>query len=178
MMKVRTERLTFLFDANCERKDTYRMSKVTDAVCGMATPFAKERGLFVWDVRLDKEGPNRFLRVFIDGEDKRVEIEDCEYVSRAIDPLLDEADFIADSYYLEVSSAGLGRHLVKQEHYERMNGKEVTVALFAAEDGEKEFVGVLSATTRDSVTVNLPQPRTFDMKKVRFVKLNDDLDLF
>ncbi len=151
------------------------MSKVCDAVASMAAPFAKERGLYVWDVRLDKEGKNRFLRVFIDGEDKKVNIDDCEFVSRGIDPLLDEADLIADAYYLEVSSAGLGRHLVRDEHFERMTGKEVTVALYAARDGSKEHVGTLVEKSGNIIIIDTPQRVEFTTKEVRFVKLNDDI---
>ncbi len=154
------------------------MSKVTDAVTEMATPFAKERGLFVWNVSFDKEGKNRFLRVFIDGVDRRVDIDDCEFVSRAIDPLLDEADIISDFYYLEVSSAGLGRHLTQDKHFEMMAGKEVTVALYAARDNQKEHVGTLIAKQDGNIIINNSERVEFSTKEVRFVKLNDDLELF
>ncbi len=153
------------------------MSRVTDAVAKMATPFAEERGLYLWDVRLDKEGPNRFLRILLDGE-RAVDIDDCEAVSRGVDPLLDEADLISDAYYLEVSSAGLGRRLSRQEHFDRMAGEEVTVALYSAENGAKEHVGILKHRDKDTITINDTEPATFNLSNVRYVKLNDDLNLF
>ncbi len=153
------------------------MSKVTDTVAKMVTSFVEERGLFLWDVRLDKEGPNRILRIMIDGE-RAVDIDDCEAVSRAIDPLLDEADLIDEAYYLEVSSAGLGRRLTRQEHFDKMLGEEVTVALYKAVDGSKEHVGVLVGRDRDNIIINTPQEYRFENGSVRYVKLNDDLNLF
>ncbi len=153
------------------------MSKVTDAVAKMATPFAEERGLRLWDVRLDKEGPNRFLRILLDGE-RAVDIDDCEAVSRGVDPLLDEADLISDAYFLEVSSAGLGRRLTKQEHFDLMTGSEVTVALYSAENGEKEHMGVLTQRDKDTITINSTEQLTFAVSNVKYVKLNDDLNLF
>ncbi len=153
------------------------MSKVTDKIAELVTPFVHERGLFLWDVRLEKEGPNRFLRILLDGE-RAVDIDDCEAVSRAIDPILDEVDLIAEAYYLEVSSAGLGRKLYNAEHYKMMAGREVTVALYSAIDASKEHVGTLVGMDGDVIVIENTNERRFEAAKVRFVKLNDDLNLF
>ncbi len=153
------------------------MSKVTDKVAELVTPFVMERGLLLWDVRFEKEGPNHFLRILIDGE-RAVDIDDCEAVSRAIDPILDELDLISQAYYLEVSSAGLGRRLYNPEHYEKMAGHEVTVALYTAIDGSKEHVGILVGKEGEDIVIETPERKSFAMTKVRFIKLNDDLNLF
>ncbi len=153
------------------------MSKITDAVSEMVVPFVSQRGLQLWDVRYEKEGPDRFLRIFLDGE-RAVELDDCEFISRSIDPLLDERDLIADAYYLEVSSAGLGRRLTRQEHFELMKGREVTVALYSAEDGAKEHTGILIGKEAEDIVIESPPQRRFSAGKVRYVKLNDDLNLF
>ena len=84
----------------------------------LVRPTVEGFGLRLWDVRFEKEGPDWFLRVLID-RDEPLDTDTCEAVSRAIDPILDEADPIDQSYYLEVGSPGLGRRLTRPEHYER-----------------------------------------------------------
>ena len=81
------------------------MSKLTDAVLALAGPVAAQQGCEIWDVEYVKEAGSRYLRVYIDKPDG-VSIQDCEDFSRALDPILDEADPIPDSYIFEVSSAG------------------------------------------------------------------------
>ena len=103
-----------------------------------------EMGYDLWDVRFLKEGASWYLRVFID-KDEGVWINDCTDVSHAIDPILDEADIIDKSYYLEVCSPGIERELRTEEHILACLGLDVEAKLFAAKDGRKSFVGVLSA---------------------------------
>ncbi|MGN0556296.1 MAG: ribosome maturation factor RimP [Acutalibacteraceae bacterium] len=141
-------------------------------------PFADELGLTVWDVRYVKEGSAWFLRIFIDKEGG-VDITDCEALSRAVDQPLDEADPIKESYYLEVSSPGLGRELTQPEHFEMFLGEEITVRLIRPRDGQKEFVGVLKAYDGGCVTVQTDGGEmSFDRGEITRVKLNDDSDLF
>ena len=91
----------------------------TVAVCTrLARPVAEELGLQLWDVRFVKEGADWYLRFFIDREGG-VTINDCEEMSRRLDKLLDEADPIACSYCLEVSSPGVERELIRPEHFEQ-----------------------------------------------------------
>ena len=92
--------------------------KVVEA---LVRPVVEGMDLRLWDVRFEKEGPDWFLRVLID-RDEPLDTDTCEAVSRAIDPLLDEADPIEQSYYLEVGSPGLGRRLTRPEHYEQLKG--------------------------------------------------------
>ena len=78
------------------------------AVEALVTPVLTEMCLRVWDVRFEKEGPDWFLRVYID-RDAPLDLEACEAAARAIDPVLDEADPISQRYFLEVGSPGLGQ---------------------------------------------------------------------
>ena len=80
--------------------------KVTQLVESFAKPVVEELGCSLWDVEYVREGSERFLRLYID-KDGGVDIEDCEKIHRAVDPLLDEHDPIAESYHFEVCSAGL-----------------------------------------------------------------------
>ena len=84
-----------------------------------------------------------------------VGIDDCEKVSRAFSEKLDEEDFIPDAYILEVSSPGLGRALKKDRHLERSLGEEVEVKTYKPINRQKEFIGILKAFDKDTVTIKI-----------------------
>ena len=84
--------------------------KITEIVAGFARPVVEEKGCTLWDVEYVREGSDYFLRLYIDKEGG-VDISDCEAISRAVDPILDERDPIPESYHFEVWSAGLERSL-------------------------------------------------------------------
>ena len=110
-------------------------------------------GVGLWDVRFLKEGASWYLRVFID-KPEGISIDDCTNVSHAIDPIIDEADPIDVSYYLEVCSPGIERELTRRQHYEESVGKPVRLKLYKAYDGKKELTGTLENVGEDSVTLN------------------------
>ncbi len=110
-------------------------------------------GVGLWDVRFLKEGASWYLRVFID-KPEGISIDDCTNVSHAIDPIIDEADPIDVSYYLEVCSPGIERELTRRRHYEESVGKPVRLKLYKAYDGKKELTGTLENVGEDSVTLN------------------------
>lgn len=120
------------------------MSSVSEKVYSLIKTTVENIGVNLWDVRFVKEGASHYLRVFID-KPEGVSIDDCADVSRAIDPIIDKADPIDVSYYLEVCSPGLERELVRDGHFTAMIGRKIKIRLFKAVDGKKEFVGVLKA---------------------------------
>ena len=96
-------------------------------------------GYDLYDVEYSKEGKNYFLRIFID-RPKGIDLQDCEKVSNEISDLLDEADYIKEQYFLEVSSPGIERVLKKEKHLQQNIGKEVNVKLFKKDkNGNKEY---------------------------------------
>ena len=115
---------------------------VAHIVWELAKPLADEFGYILWDVEFVKEGADRILRITIDSEEG-INIDDCEKMHRAIDPLLDEADPIDVAYTLEVSSPGIERELRTDAHIEACAGADVEVRLFAPRDGSKIFCGEL-----------------------------------
>ena len=110
------------------------MAKVTDVVAQLAAPVVEQAGCSLWDVEYVKEAGEWFLRVYIDKEGG-VSIDDCEAVSRAVDPVLDEKDPIPESYRFEVCSAGLERQLKRPSDFERYLGEPVLVKLYRPRDG-------------------------------------------
>lgn len=124
------------------RRPSGSRSRVAETVRSLITPTADELGYFLWDVEYVKEGADMILRVTIDSSEG-ITIDDCERMTRAIDPILDEADPIEDSYLLEVSSPGIERDLTRPEHFDMCKGEEVELRLFAPVDGSKSWRGVL-----------------------------------
>lgn len=148
--------------------------KVTERVRLLAEPIVAARGCELWDVEYVREGSGWFLRVYIDKEGG-VDIADCEAVSRALDPILDEADPIPDSYTFEVCSAGLERTLKRPGDFERFMGADVLVRLYRPRDGAKEFAGVLAGYQDGDVTVTVGDtPLTFTKAEIAQVRLRVD----
>jgi ribosome maturation factor RimP len=131
------------------KKDSYE--KRAEA---LLEPIAAANGCEVYDVEYVKEGSDWYLRAYID-KPEGVNIIDCENVSRAFSDKLDEADFIADAYILEVSSPGLGRALKKDRHLEKSLGEEVEVKTYKPIDRQKEFIGILKSYDKDTITIEI-----------------------
>ncbi|MED1741859.1 ribosome maturation factor RimP [Bacillus swezeyi] len=119
-------------------------TKVIDTASEMVQPILDNLQLELVDIEFVKEGPNWFLRVFIDSEDG-VDIEECAKVSEALSEKLDEADPIKQNYFLEVSSPGAERPLKKEADFMKALGKNVYIKTYEPIEGNKEFEGKLSA---------------------------------
>lgn len=145
--------------------------KVTQIVESFARPIVEQHGCTLWDVEYVREGDTRYLRLLID-KDGGVDISDCEAISRAVDPILDEKDPIAESYVFEVSSAGLERTLKRPEDFARFMGSPVLVKLYRPHNGSKELPGVLSGFDDGRVTVTVGAENiTFERSQVALVRL-------
>lgn len=154
-------------------------ANIAESVKSLVEPIAENFGVRVWDVRFLKEGAEWYLRIFID-KDGGVNINDCENVSRAVDPLLDEKDFISQNYILEVSSPGLERELARDEHFKEYVGKDIKVRLIRPMEGlGKEFCGVLKTFDGNDLTIedySGENQVTITKKDTAWVKA-DDLDI-
>ena len=145
--------------------------KVTDLVTQFAQPIVEENGCSLWDVEYVREGSERYLRIYIDKEGG-VDISDCEKVHRAIDPVLDEKDPIAESYHFEVCSAGLERALKRPGDFEAFMGSPILVKLYRPRNGLKEFPGFLRGYEDGKVTVESGKETiTFEKSEVALVRL-------
>ena len=118
----------------------------------MLEPTVKNLGYELYEVEFQKEYDNWVLTLFIDKEGG-IDLDDCERVSNAVDPILDEADPIEQAYYLSVSSIGIDRPLKKDKDFQRNIGKKLDIRLYAPLDGKKEFTGELISFDAESFTV-------------------------
>lgn len=115
---------------------------VKDTVREAILPTVTELGYRIWDITYAKVGADYHLEITIDN-DAGIQIEDCERVHRAIDPILDEADPIEGFYYLEVSSPGIERELRTEEHITAFLGARVEAKLFSPKEGRRAVRGTL-----------------------------------
>lgn len=148
--------------------------KITEIVAGMLETFLQENGFSLWDCEYVKEGPDHYLRVYIDRLDgEYISTDDCELVSRFLDGRLDEEDPIPENYILEVSSPGLDRALTKEEHFAAYQGAEVDVKLYRQYNGSKEITGILGEVTEDTVSLTAENGETvkFPRKDIAKIRL-------
>ena len=141
----------------------------------LLNPIMERNGFELVDVEYVKEGGNWYLRAYID-KPGGINVDDCEKVSRELSDLLDEKDFIEESYILEVSSPGLGRPLKKEKDFKRSIGKEVEIRTYRMVDKKKEFIGILTAYDKDTVTIEVEnsEQKTFDKGDIALIRLAFD----
>lgn len=148
------------------------MANAAEKVYGLIKETVEEQGVSLWDVRFLKEGASWYLRVFIDSPNG-ISIDDCTNVSHAIDPIIDEADPIDVSYYLEVCSPGLERELIRPNHFEKSVGKTVKIKLYKAIDGVKELTGILKSAAERVVIETENAEYSLDYKDISKARLCD-----
>ena len=169
----------FDFCQSPERRN--RMSKrVTELVSVILKPFLEEQGYELYHLEFVKEQKDWYLRVFIEKSPKlfgdwpeNVGTDDCEIVSRYLAEKLDESDPIEQNYYLEVSSPGMDRPLLKEIDYVRYRGEQVDVRLYESIGGKKNLFGKLSEHNSETITIEMENGEiiTLPREKVSKVKL-------
>jgi ribosome maturation factor RimP len=143
---------------------------IPERVKQIAEPKAEELGLELIDCEYKKEGGRRVLRLYIDKKGG-VGLDDCEAVSRSVEPVLDSEDFIDEAYTFEVSSPGLDRPLKTDRDFVRYEGEDVEVGLYAAIDGKKKFTGKLIGRKDGVVSIDCGgQTLEFQQKDISKVK--------
>ncbi len=141
----------------------------------LLAPIVEEYQFELVDVEYVKEGGNWYLRAYIDKEGG-ITVDDCEIVSRRMSDLLDEKDYIEESYIFEVSSPGLGRPLKKEKDYKRSLGQRLEIRTYRAINKEKEFYGILKSYDSAAVTIELDDGKemTFAKSEIALIRLAFD----
>lgn len=135
-------------------------------------PIVNGFGFELVDVEYVKEAGTWYLRAYID-KPGGITVDDCEAVSRKFSDILDEKDYIEDTYIFEVSSPGLGRPLKKEKDFQRSLGEEVEIRIYRPIDRQKEFVGELKAYDKESVTIVYEDDteQTFQRQEIALIRL-------
>lgn len=148
------------------------MSNIETKVEALLNPIITSLGYKIYDIEYSKEGKDYYLRVFIDKEEGIINIDDCEKVNNAINDILDEADYIKEQYYLEVSSSGLERKLTKDWHFCKYIGSKVEVKLFKPINTQKVIIGFLKGYDTDTINLELLDDTNIeiDRKNISIIK--------
>lgn len=147
------------------------MASIEEKVESLVQSKIKELGYELYDVQYVKEAKDYFLRIFIDKEEG-IDLNDCEKVNDAINPILDEADYIKEAYFLEVSSPGIERVIRKDKHLSQSIGKEIEVKLFKPIENIKVYDGILKEYQDDKITIQLEDKEiNIDRKNIALMKI-------
>ena len=142
------------------------MAKVEERIETLIKDTIENIGYDLYDVEYAKEGPNYYLRIFIDNKNG-IDLNDCEKVSNAINEMLDESDIIKEQYYLEVSSPGIERIIRKDKHLEQNKGKQIEVKLFKKDkNGNKSYIGELEDFNSETITIKNEKEITIERKDI------------
>ncbi|MCL2569729.1 MAG: ribosome maturation factor RimP [Firmicutes bacterium] len=113
-------------------------------------------GYELYDVTYKKESDGMNLTLLIDCPNGIV-IDDCERVSLAIEPIIDDANVIEDGYNLNVASIGLDHPVKDERDFIRNRDKEIEITLYAqigeGKNKRKHLVGKLVSWTENDVTI-------------------------
>ncbi len=131
------------------------LDKVTEKIEAYVLPIVEPLQLELVDIEFVKEGQDWFLRVYIDGKNDRVTLDECAIVTEQLSDVLDEQDPITQNYFLEVSSPGAERPLKKEEDFEKAMGQFVNIKTYAPVHGAKEFEGYLIENTNEKVVLDI-----------------------
>ena len=127
------------------------MASIEERVESLLKEKIEAIGYELYDVQYVKEGKDYFLRIFID-KTGGIDLNDCEKVNNEIDEILDEADYIKEQYFLEVSSPGIERIIRKEKHLKKYIGHEINIKLFKKDkNGNKEYQGILKAFDQENI---------------------------
>lgn len=153
------------------------MVEVLETIKKNIEPIILEVGLSIWDVAFEKEGKNNFLRIYIfKSSGESITLDDCEMVSKKVSKILDDLDLIKNRYYLEVSSVGLNRKLVKENHFLNSIGKRVVLKFKKTFEGKKNLKGILKDFKQGKITIETKDEIFYvDLKNCLYVKLEDNL---
>lgn len=132
------------------------MSKVEEKVESLIKKKVEDLGYELYDVEYEKQGKDYYLNIYIDSSNG-IDLNDCEKVNNEINDILDEADYIKEQYFLEVSSPGLERNLRKEQHYKEQIGNEIKIKLFKPIENKKELIGILEEYNNGEITIKVDE---------------------
>ncbi len=129
-----------------------------------------ELGYELYDVEYAKEGKDYFLRIFID-KNEGIDLNDCEKVNDAVNPILDAADYIKEQYFLEISSPGIERTLRKDKHLKQNIGEKVEIKLFKPINKQKNIIGILKDYNAEQIEIETSEEGCkIDRKNISVIK--------
>ena len=135
-------------------------------VAAIVEPVIRDLGFDL--VRVRVTGANGCtVQVMAERPDGTMSVDECEAVSRAISPVLDLEEPISQAYYLEVSSPGIDRPLVRASDFERWTGYDAKIEMAVPLNGRKRFRGFIRGVAEEAVIIELPDVKEGEERMVR-----------
>lgn len=150
--------------------------KITELVPEILEPFLLENDYELFNIEYLKEGKDWVLRIYIDKSESSLEnaenvgIEDCEKVSRYVSDKLDELDPIERNYYLEVSSPGLDRPLLRDSDFQKYKGRIVDVFLYKPINGQKVITAELEGLKENVISLIIDDQNKIELSRDQVAK--------
>ena len=146
------------------------MAKIEEKVEQLVKDPIEKLGYSLYDVEYVKEGPEYYLRIYIDKE-SGIDLNDCEKVNDAVNDILDKENYIKEQYFVEISSPGIERRLRKDKHLEQNISKNVEIKLFKKDNnGKKEYTGKLKAFNQEEIIIEADKEITIERKNIAQIK--------
>ncbi len=152
------------------------MGKVREEVERLILPILEEEGMELVDIEYKMGKGRSILRLYIN-KPEGVKINDCERVSKRIDPILERSDIIGGRYLLQVSSPGLDRPLKKEEDFKRFIGRLIKVKTFSPIDNQKTFVGTLKDYKEERVALETKEGKIIEIPMKHIAKANLEIEI-
>lgn len=146
------------------------MASIEERVEELLKPIIENIGYKLYDVEYAKEAKNYFLRIFIDKQEGTIDLNDCEKVNNEITDILDEADYIKEQYFLEVSSPGIERVIRKDIQLQDNIGTNIEISLFKPIDGSKQYQGILKEFNNEEITIENEELISIPRKNISLIK--------
>lgn len=134
-------------------------------------PIVEELDMELVDIEYIKEGPNMYLRVYID-KVGGVSLDDCQRVSEQLSEALDREDPISENYFLEISSPGIDRPLKNDKDLQRSIGKDVEISLYKSSEGKKKLIGKLLNFDEENIYIEDEDSKEISIEKNIISKIN------
>ena len=131
-----------------------RSKLIARQVFEIAEPFCNAEGLELVFVEYHPEASGKVLRITID-KPGGITLDDCAYVSRQLNDLMDVNLGDIGAYNLEVSSPGPERPVGKRSDFDRFRGKKIKIQTVQPIDGQKNFTGLLRGIINEQVTLTI-----------------------
>ena len=152
-----------------------KIDSLINEIDELVRPRAVELDYEIYYIEYVKENGEYYLRIYIDKEDGRISLSDCEAMSRRVSEVMDVKDPIKDAYFLEISSPGLNRGIYTEEHYKKYINNEVQIRFTKSLNGKKNIKGILKEVKENSIIIDAEGNIEIPKDKIKSANLEGEI---
>ena len=152
-----------------------KIDSLINEIDQLVRPIAVELDYEIYYIEYVKENGEYYLRIYIDKEDGRISLSDCEAMSRRVSEVMDVKDPIKDAYFLEISSPGINRGIYTEEHYKKYINNEVQIRFTKSLNGKKNIKGILKEVKENSIIIDAEGNIEIPKDKIKSANLEGEI---